>query len=93
MQQTENNTIKLEYPITAGAQLIQEITLRRPKVKDTLAVQKAGGSQAEQEIRLVANLATLTPSDIEELDAADYAHVQAVLTSFFSPAQRSSART
>ncbi|MDR3740759.1 MAG: phage tail assembly protein [Terracidiphilus sp.] len=92
MPQTEN-TIKLEYPITAGAQLIQEITLRRPKVKDTLAVQKTGGNQAEQEIRLVANLACLTPTEVEELDAADYARVQEVLARFFSPKPRSSART
>jgi hypothetical protein len=91
MQQTET-TIKLDFPITSGAQLIQEITLRRPKVKDTLAAQKASGSQAEQEIRLVANLASLTPAEIEELDAADYARVQAVLARFFSPAPRNSAR-
>ena len=88
-----DNTIKLEFPITSGAQLIQEITLRRPKVKDTLAVQKMGGNQAEQEIRLVANLATLTPAEIEELDAADYARVQEVLARFFSPKPRNSART
>jgi hypothetical protein len=92
MQQTET-TIKLEYPITSGAQLVQEITLRRPKVKDTLAAQKVAGSQAEQEIRLVANLAGLTPAEIEELDAADYARVQAVLSRFFSPTPRNSART
>jgi phosphatidylserine decarboxylase len=92
MPQTEN-TIKLEYPITAGAQLIQEITLRRPKVKDTLAVQKLGVNQAEQEIRLVANLANLAPAEVEELDAADYARVQEVLARFFSPKPRGSART
>jgi hypothetical protein len=91
MQQTET-TIKLEFPITSGAQLIQEITLRRPKVKDTLAAQKVAGSTAEQEVRLVANLASLTPAEIEELDAADYARVQAVLERFFSPTPRNSAR-
>jgi hypothetical protein len=93
MQQTETTTIKLEYPITSGAQLIQEITLRRPKVKDSLAAQKASGREAEQEILLVANLAALTPAEVEELDAADYAHVQEVLARFFSPKPRSSART
>ena len=85
--------VKLEYPITSGAQLIQEITLRRPKVKDSLAVQKAGGTEAEQEVRLVANLASLAPSDVEEIDAADYARVQAVLTRFFSPAPKNSGKS
>ena len=91
MQPTET-TIKLEFPITSGAQLIQQITMRRPKVKDTLAAQKVAGSTAEQEVRLVANLASLTPAEIEELDAADYARVQEVLARFFSPTPRNSAK-
>ena len=77
--------IKLEFPITSGGALIQEITMRRPKVKDNLVAQKAAPTEADREIRLIANLANLAPSDIEELDCADYAGVQEALRGFISP--------
>jgi len=88
---TNETKIKLEFPITSGGVLVQEITMRRVKVKDQLAVQKTGGSGAEQEVRLIANLANLAPTDIEELDCADYKRVQETLQSFMSPKREDSA--
>lgn len=84
MSPTETK-IKLEYPITSGGVLIQEITVRRPKVKDSLAAEKAAPTAADREIRLIANLADLAPSDIEELDCSDYASIQEALRGFMSP--------
>jgi hypothetical protein len=54
-------TITLEYPFDFEGQTIKTLTLRRPTVGDNLAVQKAVTSDAEREIRLLANLAEVTP--------------------------------
>lgn len=83
--------IKLQFPITSGGVLLQEITMRRPRVKDQLVAQKMTSNGPEQEVRLIANLTNLAPIDIEELDCADYAHVQKTLQSFMSPNREDSA--
>lgn len=76
--------ITLKYPIEYDGLPIAEIALRRPTVADNLAAQKTAGSDAEREIRLIANLAELPPDAIHLLDMADYAAVQKVLSGFLS---------
>jgi len=74
--------IKLNFPIEHDGVPISDIALRRPTVGDHLAAQKAAGTDAEREIRLVANLAELPPPAIHRLDMQDYARVQKVLSGF-----------
>ncbi|RDH41643.1 phage tail assembly protein [Zooshikella ganghwensis] len=38
---------KLEYPITVNGETIEEISLRRPTVKDAKAVEQMGGGEIE----------------------------------------------
>ena len=78
-----DNTVTLEYPITVNCASISRISLRRPKVSDELAAKKAGDSEM-QEITLIANLAELAPSDILQLDSADFRKLTGVLLSFFA---------
>jgi len=75
-------TITLTEKITVDNKDIQEITLRRPKVRDRLAVERMGQSDAEKEVALIANLADLPKETIEELDLADYNKIQEVLQDF-----------
>lgn len=75
-------TITLTEKITVDNRDIQEITLRRPKVRDRLAVERMGQSDAEKEVALIANLADLPKEIIEELDLADYNKIQEVLQDF-----------
>lgn len=75
-------TITLTEKITVDNKDIQEITLRRPKVRDRLAVERMGQSDAEKEVALIANLADLPKEAIEELDLADYNKIQEVLQDF-----------
>lgn len=75
-------TITLTEKITVDNKDIQEITLRRPKVRDRLAVDRMGQSDAEKEVALIANLADLPKETIEELDLADYNKIQKVLQDF-----------
>ena len=60
--------IKLNFPIEHDGVPIADIALRRPTVGDHLAAQKSAGTDAEREIRLIANLAELPPAAIHQLD-------------------------
>lgn len=65
--------IALKHPVKlATGQTIAKVALRRPKVKDLKAAQRVSDKPEEQELALIAQLAGLTPEDIEELDLADY---------------------
>lgn len=75
--------IKLDYPIKIDGATVNEISLRRPTVKDMRIVRASKASDAEQEIALIANLAQWTPADVENLDMADFVKVQAALKDFF----------
>lgn len=76
-------SIKLDYPVDFEGGKLTEITLRRPRVSDSISARRKSRETSEQEIHLIASLAELPPSAIEELDMADYAKLQTVLESFF----------
>jgi hypothetical protein len=77
-------TLTLEYPFEFEGQTIKTLSLRRPTVADNLAVQKAAATDAEREIRLLANLAEVTPETIHRMDLKDYGKLQSALASFLS---------
>lgn len=64
------------------------VKMRRPKVKDTLAVAKIS-NVGEQEVALIANLTMQTVEDISELYLDDYALLQNELKRFLSPEKKS----
>lgn len=77
-------TIELQYPVTVDGQIINAINLRRPTVRDRLVSERSSGSDAEKEVRLVANLCEMAPDHIELLDMADYVKLQECLAGFLS---------
>jgi hypothetical protein len=87
------NKIKLQYPIKIDGTEYTELTMRRSKVRDRLAVANMQGkSDEEKEILLFANLCEVSPEVIRELDEADYPEVQKVYMSFFGSAATSGAK-
>lgn len=79
------STIQLKHPVKlANGQTLSALTLRRPKVRDLKEAQRLAKSDEEREMALVALLSEekLTPEDVEELDLADYAQVQAAFRNF-----------
>ncbi len=76
--------ITLKRPVTVDGDVLAQLALRRPKVRDMLAADKATGSDAEKEVRVFANLCEVAPSVIEELDMADYAQLQESYQDFLS---------
>ncbi|APR98587.1 phage tail assembly protein [Wolbachia endosymbiont of Folsomia candida] len=78
-------TITLNNQITVDGISVSELTIRRPKVRDYLAIERIDGSELSREVTLTANLASVTKEAIEELDIADYVKAQEILKDFFSP--------
>ena len=76
--------VKLSYPIEYNGLPISEVAVRRPTVGDNLAAHKATGTDAEKEIRLIANLCELPPDALYLLDMSDYSAIQKVLSGFLS---------
>ena len=79
-----HTTIELEYPVIFKGAEIATLSMRRMKVRDQIAVAKQGGIDAEQEVRLFANLCEVTPEVIEGLDFKDYRKVQDAYRGFLS---------
>lgn len=77
-------TIKLQDPITIDNVTYDELNIRRPKVRDRLAVERMKKTDAEKEIAMIANLAEVDIRVIEELDLADYGKIQQSFSDFFA---------
>lgn len=80
--QTGSVDITLSKPIKIDGAEIKVLRMREPTVADQLAMDKSGGSAAEQEITLVANLCQVAPADLHQLTLRDYKNVQAALVGF-----------
>ncbi|CAM5289273.1 phage tail assembly protein [Eoetvoesiella caeni] len=80
---SDRTVVELKFPVEIDGVAVSILTLRRPKVRDNLAAEKLGGTNAEREIALLAMLADVAPKDLHELDMGDYAALQKALTSFF----------
>ncbi|MBO4480908.1 MAG: phage tail assembly protein [Alphaproteobacteria bacterium] len=78
--------IKLQYPVKIDEMTYTELTMRRSKVKDRLAVSVMKTTDEEKEINLFANLCEVSPQIIKELDETDYTKIQKVYMGFFGPA-------
>lgn len=75
--------IELDFPIEISGVETSYLIMRRPKVRDMLAAEKAGGGDdAETGIILVSNLCEITRDDVLELDAADWDKCEAQVQAF-----------
>ena len=78
--------IELAVPVTVEGNVITELSLRRPKVRDLRALEEATegkSSQLDQGAVLVALLSGLPEDVVEDMDAADFARASEVIGSFF----------
>jgi len=79
--------ICLKYPVKlASGKTLDKIVLRRAKVADLKEAARAGASQDDQEIALLARLSGLLPEDMLELDLADYKVLQGPFRSMLDSA-------
>ena len=73
---TNSVSIELTEPITLNGVTVNRLHLRRPKLKDIRTARMAGKDEEERELRLFALLSDCAPSDLEDLDFADYRKLQ-----------------
>lgn len=73
--------VKLKYPFTTPLGVkVEELAMRRPKVRDLKIAQRANNS-VDQELMLITIVSEpkLLPEDLDEMDLADYQQVAAGL--------------
>lgn len=74
--------VTLKYPIKANGQVLEELTLERPRVKHLKAADGAKG-EMEKTALLISELAGIPPSSVDQIDAADFAQLAEVIGGFF----------
>lgn len=70
-------SIPLAYPLQTPTRTVADITLRRYTVAERRKALRPWADAVDQEIAMIAYLAGVCPEDIQEMDSADYAEVQA----------------
>lgn len=79
---SDTTDIALSKAITIDGAVVKALRMREPTVADQLAMDKAGGSDAEKEISMIAMLCMVTPADLHQLTLKDYRKVQAAFVGF-----------
>lgn len=88
-----NQTIELKYPREHNGAEVTSLSMRRPTVRDLLAVERQDSqdqrkrvqrSDLEKAVECYANLCEVSPDFIESLDAADFKQVDELYESFLS---------
>ena len=89
---TDTARVTLFHPLKVGDKTIAEVTIRRPKVRDLRAMEKArepGSSEMGQGIVMAATLCDLPLEAMDEMDAADFAAISEAITGFLPKASAS----
>jgi hypothetical protein len=70
-------SIELEFPLTIAGAKVGVLSMRRSTVGDVLVANRVK-DDIEREIVLFANLCSVTPEEIRNLDLKDYSKLQEV---------------
>ncbi|MFB9149516.1 phage tail assembly protein [Roseovarius ramblicola] len=79
MNETE---ITFDRPVVIDGKEVTSLTMREPTVDDQLAAQESGGTDAQQEMRLFANLCEVSPEDIRRLPLKAYVAMREAFAGF-----------
>ena len=72
----ERADIEFGYPVTVDGERVECVQMRNPLARDSRDAQRGGGTEADIEMRLFANLCELNPKALEVLDMSDYLKLQ-----------------
>ena len=77
-------TIDLQHPVTVGEETLERLVIkRRPKAKDLKAMDRHKGDVAKT-CALIACLAEIPDSWVEQLDSSDFTRAAEVVGDFLS---------
>jgi hypothetical protein len=74
--------ITLQFPVDFDGAKIDTLTMRRPKVRDTLKAQRAQGGELEKGLALMADLCEVKKELLLEMDEIDLEKLQAQYLDF-----------
>ena len=81
-----NDRVQLSHPLQVGETTVNEVTIRRPKVKDLRALERLRGPGAgdiDQGVAMAAMLCDLPLEAVDEMDATDFTAISEVIAGFF----------
>lgn len=78
----EFKDISLAKHILVGGVKVGTLRMREPTVEDTLAISTMGGSEAEKELALFANLCMVSPTELRPMSMRDYKKLQDAYVGF-----------
>jgi hypothetical protein len=76
--------IELAVPMKISGVEVKHVILRRPKVRDRVAAQKAASHEADQTLHLVASLTEIPIEDLMEMDGSDFNRIENQVAAFLS---------
>ncbi len=75
--------VKLDFPVMQAGVELPLLTMRRPRIKDSVrALKRKAASDSERQILLYADLCMVGPEVLEDLDANDYRRLDAAHAAF-----------
>ena len=74
--------VELDFPIQVSGVEVKHLVMRRPKVRDEVAYTKSKGDDSDKVLQLLASLCEVAPDDLLELDASDFAKLEAQYQDF-----------
>lgn len=81
-----STTVMLGVPVAIEGEMITELSIRRPKVRDLRALEEVTQgkpSQLDQGAALLSLLAGIPEAAVEDMDATDFARASEVISGFF----------
>lgn len=79
-----STTIRLQYPFTLGGVTYDELTIRRPKMRDIKRSERHK-EDLNKSLNMIADLAEIAPEVVEEMDPVDFAAISEVVGDFMWP--------
>lgn len=76
--------VELLVPLKVSGVEVQHVVVRRPKVRDRVAAQKATSNEADQTVHLVASLTEVPIEDLLEMDGSDFQRIENQVAAFLS---------
>ena len=81
-----STTVMLGVPVAIEGEMITELSIRRPKVRDLRVLEEVTQgkpSQLDQGAALLSLLAGIPEAAVEDMDATDFARASEVISGFF----------
>ncbi len=77
--------IELTYPVSIDGTAVEELSMRRPTVRDQILFEDGKGSEARKIVKMLANLCEVSEDTIMDLDQVDFLKISEVLSGFQEP--------